>query len=163
MAPEWDYDRRRAEGDFGDATFVTTKELRANLAEVLNRVAYGGEQIVVKRHGKPFVAIVATYDLQACQALEDYSDASEWAEAEAAGEFDDKVSLLTKSSRSTNGASDIWRTASTCDRRRTASTSGSPPTPRTRCAERSSGLPRTLGIEAWLPWRIGPASSEPAP
>ena len=61
--PIWDYDRRVKEGDFGDADFVTTHELRANLAEVLNRVGFGGEQIVVKRHGKPFVAIVATYDL----------------------------------------------------------------------------------------------------
>lgn len=86
--PEWDYERRVEEGDFGDAGMVTTKELRAGLADVLNRVGYGGEQIVVTRHGKPFVAIVATYDLQACQALEDYNDAVEWAEAEAASEFD---------------------------------------------------------------------------
>jgi prevent-host-death family protein len=89
MAPEWDYDRRRAEGDFGDASFVTTKELRANLAEALNRVAFGGEQIVVKRHGKPFVAIVATYDLQACQALEDYNDAKELERMKASGELDE--------------------------------------------------------------------------
>ena len=88
MAPKWDYDRRVKEGDFGDANFVTTKELRANLAEILNRVAFGGEQIIVKRHGKPFVAIVATYDLQACQALEDYNDAVEIGEAIASGEFD---------------------------------------------------------------------------
>jgi len=88
MAPEWDYDRRVKEGDFGDASFVTTKELRANLAEILNRVAFGGEQIVVKRHGKPFVAIVATYDLQACQALEDHNDACEIAEAIKNGERD---------------------------------------------------------------------------
>jgi len=88
MAPEWDYDRRVKEGDFGDASFVTTKELRANLAEIVNRVAFGGEQIVVKRHGKPLIAIVATYDLQACQALEDFSDARDWAEMEANGEFE---------------------------------------------------------------------------
>lgn len=86
--PIWDYDRRVKEGDFGDARFVTTKELRANLAEVLSRVAFGGEQIVVKRHGKPFVAIVAIYDLQACQTLEDYNDAVEWGEMEATGELD---------------------------------------------------------------------------
>jgi prevent-host-death family protein len=86
--PVWDYDRRVREGDFGDASFVTTKDLRANLAEVLNRVGFGGEQIVVKRHGKPFVAIVATYDLQACQALEDYNDAVEWMEMEESGELD---------------------------------------------------------------------------
>lgn len=89
MAPKWDYDRRVKEGDFGDANFVTAKELRANLAEILNRVAFGGEQIVVKRHGKPFVAIVATYDLQACQALEDHNDACEIAEAIKNGELDE--------------------------------------------------------------------------
>ena len=89
MAPEWDYDRRVKEGDFRDAKSVTTKELRANLAEILNRVAFGGEQIVVRRHGKPFVAIVATYDLQACQALEDHNDACEIAEAIKNGELDE--------------------------------------------------------------------------
>jgi len=88
MAPEWDYDRRVKEGDFGDATVVTARELRANLTEILNRVAFGGEQIVVKRHGKPFVAIVATYDLQACQALEDHGDAEEWERMEASAELD---------------------------------------------------------------------------
>jgi prevent-host-death family protein len=87
--PVWDYDRRVKEGDFGDAGFVTTKELRANLAEVLNRVAFGGEQIVVRRHGKPFVAIVATYDLQACQALEEYNDAVEIQKAIDSGELDE--------------------------------------------------------------------------
>ena len=86
--PEWDYEQRVKEGDFSDASFVTTKELRAGLADVLNRVGYGGEQIVVTRHGKPFVAIVATYDLQACQALEDCGDAQELERMEAAGEFD---------------------------------------------------------------------------
>jgi len=42
----------------------------------------------MKRHGKPFVAIVATYDLQACQALEDHNDAEEWERMEASAEFD---------------------------------------------------------------------------
>jgi prevent-host-death family protein len=88
LTPEWDYEERVAEGDFGDATLITTKELRAGLADILNRVAYRGEQIVVTRHGKPFVAIVATYDLQACQALEDYSDAKEHERMKANGELD---------------------------------------------------------------------------
>lgn len=87
--PVLDYDRRVKEGDFGDAGFVTTKELRAGLAEILNRVAYGGDQVVVTRHGKPFVAIVATYDLQACQALEDHNDAIEIQKAIDSGELDE--------------------------------------------------------------------------
>jgi prevent-host-death family protein len=89
MAAESDSARRRHEDDLGDAAFLTTKESRTQLSEILNRVAFGGDQIVVTRHGKPLVAIVATYDLQACQALEDYSDAKEWEAAEASGEFDE--------------------------------------------------------------------------
>ena len=70
MTPPWDLRRRVDERDFGDAESVTVKDLRSDLAEILNRVAYGGAQVVVRRHGKPLVAIVPTYDLQACQALE---------------------------------------------------------------------------------------------
>jgi prevent-host-death family protein len=70
VTPPWDLQRRVDERDFGDAEFVTVKDLRISLAEILNRVAYGGAQVVVRRHGKPLVAIVPTYDLQACQALE---------------------------------------------------------------------------------------------
>ena len=97
--PVWDYDRRVKEGDFGDAAFVTTKELRANLAEILNRVAFGGDQIVVKRHGKPFVAIVATYDLQACQALEDYNDVVDIQASIDSGELDEPGITLDEFAR----------------------------------------------------------------
>lgn len=37
---------------------VSTAEARRNLAEVINRAAYGGERFVVTRHGKGLVAIV---------------------------------------------------------------------------------------------------------
>lgn len=70
MAPPWDLRKRVDEADFGGAEFVTVKDLRFSLSEIINRVAYGGAQIVVRRHGKPTVAIVPLYDLQACQALE---------------------------------------------------------------------------------------------
>jgi len=42
---------------------VTTAEARKNLAELLNRAAYGGERFVVTRHGKGLVAIVPLEDL----------------------------------------------------------------------------------------------------
>jgi prevent-host-death family protein len=73
MTPPWDLRKRVDEGDFGDAASVSVHDLRSGLSEIINRVAYGGAQIVVRRHGKPVVAIVPTYDLQACQALEAHS------------------------------------------------------------------------------------------
>lgn len=41
---------------------VTTAEARRNMAELLNRAAYGGERFVVTRHGKELVAIVPLED-----------------------------------------------------------------------------------------------------
>jgi prevent-host-death family protein len=73
MTPPWDLRKRVDESDFGDAASVSVNDLRSGLSEIINRVAYGGAQIVVRRHGKPVVAIVPTYDLQACQALEAHS------------------------------------------------------------------------------------------
>ena len=37
---------------------VTTAEARKNMAELVNRAAYGGERFVVTRHGKELAAIV---------------------------------------------------------------------------------------------------------
>lgn len=37
---------------------VTTAEVRKNMAELLNRAAYGKERFVVTRHGKGLAAIV---------------------------------------------------------------------------------------------------------
>lgn len=41
-----------------DLQEVTTAEARKQLAELVNRAAYGGERFVVTRHGKELVAIV---------------------------------------------------------------------------------------------------------
>ena len=38
-------------------------EARAQLADLANRVAYGGERVVLTRHGRPFVALIAAEDL----------------------------------------------------------------------------------------------------
>lgn len=37
---------------------ISTAEARRNMAELMNRAAYGGERFVVTRHGKELVAIV---------------------------------------------------------------------------------------------------------
>jgi len=41
---------------------ITTADARRNMAELLNRAAYGGERFVVTRHGKELVAIVPVGD-----------------------------------------------------------------------------------------------------
>ncbi len=42
---------------------VGTHEAKTHLSEYINRVHYGGERIVIERHGKPVAALVSTEDL----------------------------------------------------------------------------------------------------
>lgn len=42
----------------GVAIEISVTEARAEFAELINRVGYGGEQVVITRHGKPLVALV---------------------------------------------------------------------------------------------------------
>lgn len=42
---------------------VPVTQARAEFAELVNRVVYGGERIVVTRHGRPLVALVSAADL----------------------------------------------------------------------------------------------------
>lgn len=48
---------------------ITTAEARKNMAELLNRAAYGGERFVVTRHGKQLVAIVPVGDATLLERL----------------------------------------------------------------------------------------------
>ena len=50
---------------------VSTAEARKNMAELLNRAAYGGERFVVTRHGKELVAIVPLEDATLLDRLRD--------------------------------------------------------------------------------------------
>nr|WSW70571.1 type II toxin-antitoxin system Phd/YefM family antitoxin [Streptomyces sp. NBC_00995] len=43
---------------------IPVTQARADLAELINRVVYGGERVVVTRHGKPLVALVSAADLE---------------------------------------------------------------------------------------------------
>jgi prevent-host-death family protein len=43
---------------------VPVTQARAEFAELINRVVYGGERVVVTRHGKPLVALVSADDLR---------------------------------------------------------------------------------------------------
>ncbi|MFG2759499.1 type II toxin-antitoxin system Phd/YefM family antitoxin [Streptomyces wuyuanensis] len=49
---------------------IPVTQARAELAELINRVVYGGERVVVTRHGKPLVALVSAADLQRLEAAE---------------------------------------------------------------------------------------------
>ncbi|WP_346104861.1 type II toxin-antitoxin system Phd/YefM family antitoxin [Nonomuraea maheshkhaliensis] len=53
-----------------DADAVPFTEARAQLADLMGRVAYGGERIVLSRHGKPVVAMVSIADLERLQAMD---------------------------------------------------------------------------------------------
>ncbi len=49
---------------------IPVTQARAELAELINRVVYGGERVVVTRHGRPLIALVSAADLE---RLEDTS------------------------------------------------------------------------------------------
>ncbi|MFE7130201.1 type II toxin-antitoxin system Phd/YefM family antitoxin [Streptomyces sp. NPDC057638] len=70
---------------------IPVTQARAELADLINRVVYGGERVVVTRHGKPLVALVSAADLE---RLEE--------QPEAAGE--QIVGTISTLSRVTPGA-----------------------------------------------------------
>ena len=53
---------------------IPVTQARAELADLINRVVYGGERVVVTRHGKPLAALVSAADLR---RLEEEPDAAE--------------------------------------------------------------------------------------
>jgi len=53
---------------------VPVTQARAQLAELINRVVYGGEQVVLTRHGKPLVALVSAADLERLRELGDQGE-----------------------------------------------------------------------------------------
>ncbi|MEU6814238.1 type II toxin-antitoxin system Phd/YefM family antitoxin [Streptomyces sp. NPDC046860] len=49
---------------------IPVTQARAELADLINRVVYGGERVTVTRHGKPLVALVSAADLERLEALD---------------------------------------------------------------------------------------------
>ncbi|MGH3321769.1 MAG: type II toxin-antitoxin system Phd/YefM family antitoxin [Streptosporangiaceae bacterium] len=43
---------------------IPVTQARADLAELVNRVGYSGERVVLTRHGRPLVALVPAADLE---------------------------------------------------------------------------------------------------
>jgi len=56
-------------------THVTVRQARQNLADLLNRAAYGVERIVILRRGTPIAAIVCVEDLEHLEAEDSALDA----------------------------------------------------------------------------------------
>ena len=54
---------------------VNASEARTLFGELMARVSYGGERIIVKRRGKPLVALISVEELRRLEALEDARDA----------------------------------------------------------------------------------------
>jgi prevent-host-death family protein len=50
-------------------TAVSVADARSDLADLLNRVAYGKERLVITRHGRELAAIVPIEDLQLANRL----------------------------------------------------------------------------------------------
>lgn len=57
-------------------TTTTVSKARQNFPDLLNRVGYGKERIVIEKHGKPVAAIISPEDLRRLEAFEDAVDSA---------------------------------------------------------------------------------------
>ncbi|MDG4865806.1 type II toxin-antitoxin system Phd/YefM family antitoxin [Streptomyces sp. T-3] len=53
---------------------IPVTQARAELADLINRVVYGNERVVVTRHGKPLVALVSAADLERLEQTAEPAD-----------------------------------------------------------------------------------------
>ena len=63
------------------ATTISTRELRANLSDVLGRASYCGERIGVTKNGRLTAIVIGVDDLLALEELEDARDLAAYREA----------------------------------------------------------------------------------
>jgi prevent-host-death family protein len=53
---------------------LSVSEARERFAEIVNRVGFGDERIIIERHGKPIAALVSATDLADLERMEDARD-----------------------------------------------------------------------------------------
>lgn len=58
-------------------TKLKISEARKEFAELINRVAYGDERIILERSGKELAAVIPIGDLELLEAIEDHIDLDE--------------------------------------------------------------------------------------
>jgi prevent-host-death family protein len=66
-------------------------DVRGSFSSTVNRAAFGGERVVLTRHGKRVAAVVPIADLELLESLEDAVDLDE-ARAALTGSGDERVS-----------------------------------------------------------------------
>jgi prevent-host-death family protein len=72
---------------------MTAAEARDNFSDLLNRVAFGQERILVTRHGKGLAALISVDDLEQLEALEEMVDRELLRQAREENEREGTISL----------------------------------------------------------------------
>ncbi len=73
-------------------TDVSTADARRNLADLVNRVAYGKERVVLTRHGKQLCALVPIEDLSFLEKIHGAVERRDIADAQT--DFDQGATIL---------------------------------------------------------------------
>ncbi|EPH46408.1 type II toxin-antitoxin system Phd/YefM family antitoxin [Streptomyces aurantiacus] len=81
---------------------IPVTQARAELAELINRVVYGNERVVVTRHGKPLVALVSADDLRLLEEIEAAQEISAAAEEQV-------ISSVSRIGSTSSGAGERQR------------------------------------------------------
>jgi prevent-host-death family protein len=87
-------------------SIVSISEMKDSLSEILNRVAYGQERIVVASRGKPKAAVISVDDLKLLEELEDALAAREALAEDERGETISLEELIAELEEGGNGISD---------------------------------------------------------
>lgn len=63
---------------------ISSREFRADLADVVGRVTYGGERVALTRNGKVAAVLISKEDLETLERLEMAADVDAYRAAKAA-------------------------------------------------------------------------------
>ena len=53
---------------------ISIADLRARLGDLVSRVSYKHDRVVITKHGKPVAALISASDMEKFQELEDWND-----------------------------------------------------------------------------------------
>ena len=87
-------------------SIISISEMKDSLSEILNRVAYGQERIVVASRGKPKAAVISVDDLKLLEELEDALAAREALAEDERGETISLEELIAELEEGGGGISD---------------------------------------------------------